>query len=130
MEVIERNIKLQGRFIEDLLDVSRIVEGRMRLDARPVMVAAAVDAALATMRGVAEAKGVRLESDLDVTAGPVQGEPARLQQIVWNLVSNAIKFTPSGGRVEVRLVTRGSSIEVSVRDTGKGIDPYHLAQIF
>ena len=130
MEVIERNIKLQGRFIEDLLDVSRIVEGRLRLEARPVMVAAAVDAALAAMRGAAEAKGVRLESDLDVTAGPVRGEPARLQQIVWNLVSNAIKFTPSGGRVEVRLARRGSSVEVSVRDTGKGIDPEHLAQIF
>jgi len=130
LEVIERNTMLQARFIEDLLDVSRIVEGRLRLDARPVMVAPAVEAALAAMRGAAEAKGIRLESALDEKAGPVHGDPARLQQIVWNLVSNAIKFTPSGGRVEVRLARRGSAVEVSVRDTGKGIEAELLSQIF
>ena len=130
MEVIERNIKLQGRFIEDLLDVSRIVEGRLRLEARPIMVAPAVDAALAAMRAAAEAKGIRLESALDATAGPVRGEPARVQQIVWNLVSNAIKFTPSGGRVEVDLARRDSSVEIRVRDTGKGLDAELLSQVF
>src|SRR3989441_845001 len=113
LEVIERNTMLQARFIEDLLDVSRIVEGRLRLDARPVMVAPAVEAALAAMRGAAEAKRIRLESALDEKAGPVHGDPARLQQIVWKLGSNAIKFTPSGGGVEGRLARRGSAVEVS-----------------
>jgi CheY-like chemotaxis protein len=82
------------------------------------------------MRGTAEAKGTRLESTLDETAGPVRADPARLQQVVWNLVSNAIKFTPSGGRVEVRLARRGPAVEVSVRDTGKGIEAEQLSQIF
>ncbi len=129
LEVIERNTKLQVRFIEDLLDVSRIIAGTLRLDARPVMVAPAVEAALTAMRGAAEAKGIRLESVLDEKAGPVRGDPARLQQVVWNLVSNAIKFTPSGGRVEIRLVRRGSAVEISVRDTGKGIAVEQLPQI-
>src|SRR5207245_3557687 len=81
-------------------------------------------------RGTAEAKGIRLESTLDETAGPVRGDPVRLQQVLWNLVSNAIKFTPSGGRVEVGLARRGSAVEVSVRDTGEGIEAEQLAQIF
>ena len=130
LEVIERNTQLQARFIEDLLDVSRIITGNLRLDARPVMVAPAVEAALTAMRGTAEAKGIRLESTLDETAGPVRGDPVRLQQVLWNLVSNAIKFTPSGGRVEVGLARRGLAAEVSVRDTGEGIEAEQLAQIF
>ncbi|MGH7313914.1 MAG: ATP-binding protein [Candidatus Rokuibacteriota bacterium] len=130
LEVIERNTRLQARFIEDLLEVSRIIAGNMRLDARPVMVAPAVEAAVAAMQGVAEAKGIHLESVLDERAGPVRGDPTRLQQIVWNLVSNAIKFTPSGGRVEVRLARCGSAVEVSVRDTGQGIEPAELSHIF
>src|SRR5437899_2634484 len=127
LEVIERNTKLQALFIEDLLDVSRILSGNLSLEARPIMVAPAVEAAVAAMRGTAEAKGIRLESTLDETAGPVQADPARLQQVVWNLVSNAIKFTPSGGRVEVRLARRGPAVEVSVRDTGKGIEAEQLS---
>jgi signal transduction histidine kinase len=130
LEVIERNTKLQGLFIEDLLDVSHILAGKLSLDVRPIMVAPAVEAALAAMQGTAEAKGVGLESTLDETAGPVRADPARLQQVVWNLVSNAIKFTPSGGRVEVRLGRRGPAVEVSVRDTGKGIEAKQLSQIF
>jgi two-component system CheB/CheR fusion protein len=130
LEVIERNTQLQARFIEDLLDVSRIIAGNLRLDARPVMVAPVVEAALTAMRGAAQAKGIRLESTLDETAGPVRGDPVRLQQVLWNLVSNAIKFTPSGGRVEVGLARRGSAVEVSVRDTGEGIEAVQLAQIF
>jgi len=130
LEVIERNTKLQALFIEDLLDVSRILSGNLSLEARPIMVAPAVEAAVAAMRGTAEAKGIRLESTLDETAGPVRADPARLQQVVWNLVSNAIKFTPSGGRVEVRLARRGPAVEVSVRDTGKGIEAEQLSQIF
>ena len=130
LEVIDRNTKLQGLFIEDLLDVSRILSGKLSLDVRPIMVAPAVEAALAAVQGTAEAKGVGLESTLDETAGPIRADPARLQQVVWNLVSNAIKFTPSGGRVEVRLGRRGPAVEVSVRDTGKGIEAKQLSQIF
>ena len=98
-EVIERNTVLQVRLIEDLLDMSRVIAGTLRLDARPLMPATVVDAAVAAARPNADAKGVRLESQLDLAAGPVRGDPARLQQIVSNLVSNAIKFTPRGGRV-------------------------------
>jgi two-component system CheB/CheR fusion protein len=130
LEVIERNTKLQAVFIEDLLDVSRILSGNVRLDARPIMVVPAVEAALSAMRETAEAKGVRLESALDREAGPVRGDPVRLQQVVWNLVSNAIKFTPSGGTVEVCLAPRGSTVEVRVRDTGRGIEAKQLSQIF
>jgi PAS domain S-box-containing protein len=130
LEVIERNTLLQARLIEDLLDVSRIVAGKIQIEARPVRVAPAVVAALAAMQPAAESKGVVLESALDEQAGPILGDPARLQQIVWNLVSNAIKFTPSGGRVEVRLVRRGPAAEISVRDTGKGIAAEQLSQIF
>ncbi|MGH8567368.1 MAG: sensor histidine kinase, partial [Gammaproteobacteria bacterium] len=85
------------------------------------MVAPAVEAALAAVQPAAEAKGIVVQSALDENAGPVRGDPTRLQQIVWNLVSNAIKFTPSGGRVEVRLARRGAAVEMSVIDTGKGI---------
>jgi two-component system, chemotaxis family, CheB/CheR fusion protein len=130
LEVIERNTLIQVRLIEDLLDVSRIVSGTMRVEQRPVMVAPAVNATLATMQPVADAKGVLLESALDEGAGPVRGDPARLQQIVWNLVSNAIKFTPSGGRVDVRLVQRESTVEISIRDTGRGISATQLPQVF
>ncbi len=130
LEVIERNTLMQVRLIEDLLDVSRIVSATMRVEQRPVMVAPAVNATLATMQPVADAKGVVLGSALDEKAGPVQGDPARLQQIVWNLVSNAIKFTPSGGRIDVRLALRESAVELSVRDTGRGISATQLPQVF
>jgi two-component system CheB/CheR fusion protein len=130
LEVIERNTLLQARLIEDLLEVSRIVAGTLHLEGRPVMVAPAMEAALAMMQPVAEAKGVLLKSTLDEKAGPVRGDPARLQQIVWNLVSNGIKFTPSGGRVVVHLARQGSAVEISVRDTGRGITADELPHIF
>jgi two-component system CheB/CheR fusion protein len=130
LDVIERNVRQEARLVEDLLDASRIVAGTLSLEARPVFVAPAVEAALAAMRPAAEAKGVHLEDQLDGSAGPVQGDPARLQQIVWNLVSNAIKFTPTGGRVDVHLARRGSSIEIAVRDTGRGIAAEQLPRIF
>ena len=130
LEVIERNTVLQARLIEDLLDVSLILAGRLRLDARPIQVAPVVEAALDSMQPAAAAKSIRLESDLDRTAGSVFGDPTRLQQIVWNLVSNAIKFTPSGGRVDVRLARRGPAVEITVTDTGQGIAGQQIPGIF
>jgi two-component system, chemotaxis family, CheB/CheR fusion protein len=130
LEVIERNTLLQGRLIQDLLDVSRIVTGTLDLEVRPVNITPSVEAALAMMRPAAEAKGVRLEAQIDASVCPVRADPTRLQQIVWNLVSNAIKFTPSGGRVDVRLARHGSNVEIIVRDTGKGIAAEQLPYIF
>jgi CheY-like chemotaxis protein len=130
LEVIERNTRLQVRLIEDLLDVSRIVAGTLRLETRPLMAAPVVAATLAAMEPVAQAKGIVLETALDENAGPVRGDPARLQQIVSNLVSNAIKFTPTGGRVDVRLARRESGVELSVRDTGRGIAAEQLPRLF
>jgi two-component system CheB/CheR fusion protein len=130
VEVIERNAALQTRLIEDLLDVSRIVAGTLALDTRPLRVAPAVRSILTTMRPEAEAKGVQLEAALDEQAGAILGDPARFQQIVGNLLSNAIKFTPRGGRIDVRLARRGSTVEISVVDTGDGIEPERLSGIF
>jgi two-component system CheB/CheR fusion protein len=130
LEVIERNTLLQARLIEDLLDASRIVAGTLSLEMRPVMIAPAVEAAINAVSGSAEARGVRLESQLDLSVGPVRGDPVRLQQIVWNLVSNAIKFTPRDGRVDIRLARRDSAVEISVRDTGEGIAAQELPDIF
>jgi two-component system CheB/CheR fusion protein len=130
MEVIERNATLQARLIEDLLDVSRIIAGTMDFDTRPLIVAPAVRSILTTMRPEAGARGVQLEAALDEQAGAILGDPARFQQIVGNLVSNAIKFTPRGGRIDVRLARRGSTVEISVADTGDGIAPERLAGIF
>jgi two-component system CheB/CheR fusion protein len=130
LEVIDRNTVAQARLIEDLLDVSRIVAGALHLETRPIMVAPVVEAALAAMQPAAEAKGILLKGALDEMAGPVRGDPGRLQQIVWNLVSNAIKFTPRGGRVDIRLARRESAVEISVRDTGEGITTEQLPQVF
>ncbi len=130
LEVIEGNTKLQSRLIEDLLDVSRIVTGKLRLETAPVDVAATVEAAIESVRAAADAKSVRLECGIDYRLGPVSGDRNRLQQIVWNLVSNAIKFTPAGGRVEVRLARDGESARLVVRDTGIGIAPEFLPHIF
>ena len=130
LEVVERNALLQVRLIEDLLDVSRIVSGAMRLETRPIMLAPVMHTTLATMQPAAAAKGVALHGAVDEQAGPIQGDPARVQQIVSNLVSNAIKFTPSGGRVDVRLARRRAAVEISVRDTGKGIPAEQLSRVF
>jgi PAS domain S-box-containing protein len=130
VEVIERNARAQARVIDDLLDVSRIITGKMRLDVQPLMPATAIEAALESLQPMAETKGVRVHSVLDSHAGPVSGDLARLQQVVWNLVSNGIKFTPRGGRVEVRLERVDSSVEIVVSDTGEGITPDFLPHVF
>jgi PAS domain S-box-containing protein len=129
-ETIGRNAKLQAQLIDDLLDVSRIVSGQMRLDVRPLDLTHVVEAAVESIRPAAEAKQIRLARRLDPQAGPVVGDPQRLQQVVWNLLSNAVKFTPRGGQVEVCLERVSSSIEIVVADTGPGISPEFLPYVF
>ena len=130
LDIIERNARAQTKLIEDLLDMSRITSGKIRLEVHPVQPIVFVEAALETVRPAADAKGIRIERALDPLAGPVTGDPGRLQQTVWNLLSNAIKFTPTGGRIAVALRRIGTRIEVSVSDTGVGIDPRFLSQVF
>ncbi len=130
LETIERNAKAQAQLIEDLLDVSRIITGKLRLDVRPVELATVIEAATDAVRPAADAKNIRLDVALDYGTGPVSGDPDRLQQVVWNLLSNAIKFTPSGGRVSVRLEQKGAYARISVSDTGRGIKPEFMPYLF
>jgi PAS domain S-box-containing protein len=130
LDTIERNARAQTQLIEDLLDMSRIISGKMRLDIQRVVPISFVKAAIETIRPAAEAKGVRLEQMLDPLAGPVAGDPGRLQQIAWNLLSNAVKFTPRGGKVQVMLQRVNSHIELTVVDTGQGIEAEFLPFIF
>jgi signal transduction histidine kinase len=130
LETIERNAKAQTQIVEDLLDVSRIITGKLQINSRPVAFAPTIEAALATLRPAAEAKNITLKVSLAETTKFVAGDPDRLQQIIWNLVSNAIKFTPENGHIEVRLEQVGSSFELSVRDNGIGIDGEFLPYVF
>ncbi|HXG04487.1 MAG TPA: ATP-binding protein, partial [Candidatus Binatia bacterium] len=128
LAAIERNARAQSQLIEDLLDISRIVSGKLRLDTRPVNLAVVVEAALEVVQPATHAKGVEITADLTPVA--LVGDPQRLQQVVWNLLSNAVKFTPAGGRVEVRLGSEGEQAELVVRDTGQGIPADALPHIF
>ncbi len=130
LEVIERNTRVQAQLIEDLLDMSRIVSGKIRLDVQQVDLQDVVKAAVASVRHAADAKGIRLQVVIDPLPGPVRGDPGRLQQCVWNLLSNSIKFTPKGGRVQVTLERVNSHIEVCVIDDGEGINPEFLPHLF
>jgi PAS domain S-box-containing protein len=131
MEVIERNARSQAQIIEDLLDMSRIISGKVRLDVQRLDLASVVHAAIDTARPTAETKGVRLTSVIDPLHGVVvSGDVNRLQQVLWNLLSNAIKFTPRGGRVQVLLERVNSHLEISVVDTGEGIKPEFLPYVF
>lgn len=130
LDVIERNVRLQSQLIDDLLDMSRIISGKLRLNVQQVELVSIIEAAVETVRLSAMAKGIRLKQVLDPFAGIVSGDPARLQQIVWNLLSNAIKFTPKGGRVQVVLERVNSHVEISVNDTGLGISPEFLPYVF
>ncbi len=129
-ETILRNAKSQGQLIDDLLDVSRIITGKLRLDARPVDISAVIQAAVGSVRLAAQAKGIRLELVLASHPSQVSGDPDRLQQVVWNLLSNAIKFTPSGGRVQVEADRVESSVTIKVSDTGLGIRSEFLPFVF
>jgi CheY-like chemotaxis protein len=112
------------------LDVSRIVTGKLRLDVVPVSPHTFIDAAVEAVRPAAEAKGVRLQKVIDTGVETIMGDPARLQQVAWNLLTNAVKFTPRGGRVQVRLERVNSQVEIAVADTGAGIDPEFLPHVF
>jgi PAS domain S-box-containing protein len=130
--VIERNAKLQAQLVEDLLDLSRIISGKLRLDVQDVDLPAVVRAAVTTVRPAVEAKGIRVAERLAADAGPVRGDPARLQQVLWNLLSNAAKFTPAGGSIDVTLEATpdASGVAVMVRDSGQGIDPAFVPHVF
>jgi PAS domain S-box-containing protein len=130
LETVDRNASSLTQIVEDVLDVSRIIAGKIRLNVRPVDLPQVVQEGLDTVRPAADARGVRLESVLDPRAGPVSGDPERLQQVVWNLVSNAVKFTPRGGRVQVRVERVNSHVEIVVSDTGIGIPASFLPHVF
>jgi PAS domain S-box-containing protein len=130
LSVIERNTRAQAQLIEDMLDMSRIISGKTRLDIQQVDLENVVKAAVASVRHSADAKEIHLDTVIDPQAGLVRGDPGRLQQCLWNLLSNAIKFTPKGGKVQVVLRQMHSSIEVSVIDTGEGISPEFLPHVF
>jgi signal transduction histidine kinase/ActR/RegA family two-component response regulator len=130
LEIVERNAQAQNKLIEDLLDISRIITGKLRLDVRPVDLAGVAAAVVEALRPTAEVKAIRLQSLLDPQAGPVSGDADRLQQVIWNLLSNAIKFTPKGGRVQVRLERVNSHVEIVVSDSGKGIGAEFLPYVF
>ena len=130
LETIERNAKLQRKLIEDILDISRIVQGQIRLNIRKVDLAPVIQAAIEVVHPTSEIKNIQVEFHLDSSAGQVMGDTERLQQVVWNLLSNAIKFTPNGGRVEVYLKQVNSNAQITVSDTGKGISADFLPYIF
>src|SRR5438445_748421 len=130
LEAIERSAVMQAKLVEDLLDVSRIMTGKLVLELGPVDLADVGEAALDAVRVAAEAKGVELEPVFDPIGDQVEGDPARLQQVVWNLLSNAVKFSPPGGRVVLRVCRAGSQAIISVRDEGEGIEPGFLPHVF
>ena len=130
LAIIERNAKTQAQIIEDILDVSRIISGKLRIDLKPLDVRPSLRAALDVVRPGAEAREIKLELEIADELGEVLADADRLQQVVWNLLSNAVKFTPKGGTITVRAERVGSSAKISVRDTGKGIAPEFLPHVF
>jgi signal transduction histidine kinase/ActR/RegA family two-component response regulator len=130
LEVLERNAHSLSQIVEDVLDISRIVTGKVRLDVQAVELAVVVHNAIATVQPAADSKQVRLQTIIDPRVGPVSGDPDRLQQVVWNLLSNAVKFTPKHGRVQIRVERVNSHVEIIVSDTGIGIAPDFLPHVF
>jgi CheY-like chemotaxis protein/two-component sensor histidine kinase len=130
LDIVARNTRLQTQLISDLLDVSRIVSGKLRLEMQSVHLASVIDAAVETVQHAADQKGVEIARQLDASIGPMAGDPARLQQVIWNLLSNALKFTPKGGRVRIGLRRAGSQAEIIVEDNGAGIRPDFLPYVF
>ena len=130
LDTIERNARAQAQLVDDLLDVSRIITGKLRMDVRPSDPNSFIDAAVEAVRPAAEAKGVRVQKVVDTGPISIPGDPVRLQQVVWNLLSNAIKFTPRGGRVQIRSERVNSHLEIVVSDTGQGISSDFLPHVF
>jgi PAS domain S-box-containing protein len=130
LETIERNARAQAQLVDDLLDVSRIITGKLRMDVRPADPHSFIDAAVEAVMPAADAKGVRVQKVFDTGPISIPGDPVRLQQVVWNLLSNAIKFTPRGGRVQIRSERVNSHLEIVVSDTGQGIASDFLPHVF
>jgi CheY-like chemotaxis protein/two-component sensor histidine kinase len=130
LEAIERNAVAQAQLIDDLLDVSRIVTGKLRLERDEIDLHTVIGAAIESVRPAMEARRIRFTAELDPAAARVLGDPTRLQQVVWNLLSNAVKFTPAEGRVDLRLRRLDSHVELTVRDDGEGIEPQFLLRVF
>jgi PAS domain S-box-containing protein len=130
VDTIDRNAALQAQLIDDLLDISRIASGKLRLELRPIDLGSVIESAVETVRGAAEDKGLILARALDPDVGRVLGDATRIQQVLWNLLTNSLKFTPTGGRIEIILRRRGGQAELKVRDSGQGIPPALLPRIF
>ncbi len=130
IESVERNAKIQTKLVEDLLDVSRIITGKWRLETRPVDVGTSVESSIDAIRTTLEAKEITVERELDPGVGLVMADPSRLQQILWNLLSNAVKFTPKRGHIQVRVAREGANAAISVKDDGKGITEEFLPYVF
>jgi PAS domain S-box-containing protein len=130
VEAIGRNARMQTQLIDDLLDMSRIVSGKIRLDIQPLDLAEVVQRAVESVRPSADARQIQLRKIIDPHAGPIKGDPTRLQQVIWNLLTNAIKFTPKGGKVDVVLERVNSHVEITVHDSGVGIKPEFLPHVF
>lgn len=128
--VIERNVRVQAQLIEDLLDISRIISGKLRIEVKPVDTLSIVTAAIDVIRPSADAKDIQLQTTIDKEAGVVSGDFQRLQQVVWNLLSNAVKFTLRGGRIHIHVARARSQVEIAVTDTGIGIRPDFLPFVF
>jgi signal transduction histidine kinase len=130
LETIERNAKLQKQLIDDLMDISRIVTGNLHFNVKSVDLTEVINAAIEVVKMAANAKGIQIKTEYDKGVGRVNGDPARLQQVVWNLLSNAIKFTPEGGSVEINLYQTDSGIKLVVKDNGQGISREFLPFVF
>ena len=130
LQTIERNAKLQAELIEDLLDVSRILQGKLNLNVSSINLSSTIRAAMETVRLAAEAKAINLEASFEPDSPLVQGDSTRLQQVIWNLLSNAVKFTPAGGQVNIRLECLDSCAQMTISDTGQGIEPEFLPYVF
>jgi signal transduction histidine kinase len=130
LEIVERNATALAHIVEDVLDISRIISGKIELNAQRVDLSAVVDEAVATIRPTADSKAVRLQTVVELGHPIVSGDPDRLRQVMWNLLSNAVKFTPSGGQIHVRLERVSAHVEVVVSDTGRGIRPDFLPHVF
>jgi PAS domain S-box-containing protein len=130
MESIERNAKAQAKLVDDLLDVSRIISGKLHLEVKQIELIRVINAAVDSLRHAIDSKEIQLETVMDASASRIQGDPTRLQQVIWNLLSNAAKFTAKGGRIEIRLERKGDSTQFSISDNGKGIRPDFLPYVF